>query len=99
MKYWSAKHNLNFLKDFTKFQLKKKLEKIGFLNPKIYVVDHHLAHAASAIFTSGFEKNLCITLDGVGDGLSGTINIFENGEIKKISEMKERIQSVYFMKK
>lgn len=78
------------LKKITEHQLRKKLKKIGFENPKIYVVDHHLAHAASAIFTSGFEKSLCITLDGVGDGLSGTVNIFENGEIKRISEMKEK---------
>jgi len=90
VKYWLARYNITSLKKFTEYQLQKKLKKIGFENPKIYVVDHHLAHAASAIFTSGFEKSLCITLDGVGDGLSGTVNIFENGEIKRISEMKEK---------
>lgn len=65
--------------------IKKELEKNGFNNFKLYFVDHHLAHAASACFTSGMKKNLCITLDGVGDKLSGTVNIFENNEIKRIS--------------
>jgi len=90
LKYWLAKFNASYLKEFTKHQIGKKLKTIGFDNPKIYVVDHHFAHAASAIFTSGFKKNLCITLDGVGDGLSGTVNLFENGEIKRISTMKEK---------
>jgi carbamoyltransferase len=90
LKYFLAKFNLSYLKGFTAWQIKKKLEKLGFKNPKIYIVDHHLAHAASAIFTSGFKKSLCITLDGVGDGLAGTVNVFENDEIERISEMKEK---------
>ena len=89
-KYWTARFNASHLEGFTKWQIKKKLEKMGFESPKIYAIDHHLAHAASAIFTSGFKKNLCITLDGVGDGLSGSVNVFENGEIKRISATKEK---------
>ncbi len=90
LKYWLAKHKTSFLKKFTQRQMKRKLEKLGFKDAKIYVAEHHAAHAASAIFTSGFDKCLCITLDGVGDGLSGTINIYENGEVKRIAEIKER---------
>lgn len=89
-KYWLAGSNPTFLKGFTEWQIKKKLKGIGFENPKVHIVDHHLAHATSAIFTSGFKKNLCITLDGVGDSLSGTVNLFENGEIKRISAMGEK---------
>lgn len=89
-KYRLAKLNVPQLRGFTTWQTKKKLRKLGFGNPKIYVVDHHFAHAASAIFTSGFKKNLCITLDGVGDSLSGTVNVFDNGKIERISVMKER---------
>jgi carbamoyltransferase len=77
-------------KGITERQLRKKLDKIGFKDYKLYVVDHHMAHAASATFTSGFNKSLCITLDGVGDGLSGTINIFDNGEIERISSISGR---------
>ncbi len=34
-------------------------------------VEHHLAHAASAFYPSGFEKACIFTLDGEGDLLSG----------------------------
>jgi carbamoyltransferase len=50
------------------------------------IVDHHLAHASSAYFTSGKKKVLCITADGYGDGVSLTINACENGNIKRVYE-------------
>jgi carbamoyltransferase len=90
IKYLLARYNFPILRGFAERQTKNKLRKMGFEKIKIHAVDHHMSHAASTIFTSGFKKNLCITLDGVGDGLSGTISTFENGEIKKISEMKEK---------
>ncbi|MBN2053658.1 carbamoyltransferase [bacterium] len=34
-------------------------------------IEHHLAHAASAFYPSGFEKAYVMTLDGEGDSLSG----------------------------
>jgi carbamoyltransferase len=37
-------------------------------------VEHHFAHAAAAWHLSGFEEGLCITADGMGDGLSLTVN-------------------------
>lgn len=70
--------------------LRKKINQLGFKNYKLYIVDHHLAHAAGAAFTSGFKKSLCITLDGVGDGLSGTINTFDDGKIERISSISGR---------
>lgn len=54
----------------------------------IYVVEHHMAHAASAYYTSGFREALIITLDGAGDGLSGTVSIGDNGEIKRLASFK-----------
>jgi len=37
-------------------------------NKKIYTHDHHLSHACSAYFTSGFfnEKTLIVSIDGIG---------------------------------
>jgi carbamoyltransferase len=67
--------------------LNKELRKIGFRDFKLKIIDHHIAHAASAAFTSGFKKSLVITLDGVGDGLSGSVNIFNNGNIERISSI------------
>ena len=37
-------------------------------------VHHHLAHAISAQAQSGFDECLVVTLDGAGDGLSGSVS-------------------------
>ncbi len=48
----------------------------------ILTVDHHTAHAASAYYTSGFDKKtLVITSDGSGDLLSLTIWIGDKGKL------------------
>jgi carbamoyltransferase len=64
--------------------IKSKLRKSGFKNFKLLMYDHHLCHAVSAAFASGFEKSLVITIDGIGDTLSGTISKFENGKLERI---------------
>ncbi len=76
-----------FCEALSKRDFKKRLEKMGFNDFKLHVVDHHLAHAASASYCSGLDKSLVITIDGVGDGLSGTVNVFENGKIERLSEI------------
>lgn len=38
-----------------------------------YYIAHHRAHASSAFRLSGFSEACVVTLDGVGDGLCGTI--------------------------
>ena len=43
---------------------------IGFEVEKITQIDHHEAHAGSAYYTSGFDKALIITIDGVGEDTS-----------------------------
>ena len=35
--------------------------------------EHHTAHAASAYYLSGFDRAFIVTIDGVGDCLSGTV--------------------------
>ena len=57
------------------------------LHPKTEIihVEHHLAHAAAAYYTSGTrEKQLIVTLDGVGDGVSVGLWRGENGRIKRL---------------
>lgn len=56
-------------------------------NPKTEIVhvEHHLAHAASAYYTSGTrDKQLIVTIDGVGDGVSVGIWRGENGRIERL---------------
>ena len=37
------------------------------LGPKLHFVPHHLAHAASAYFPSGFDRAAILTIDGIGE--------------------------------
>jgi carbamoyltransferase len=67
--------------------IKKELSASGFRNFKLHIFDHHYSHAVSAAFGSGFDNALVVTLDGLGDGLSGTINIFENGKLENVSKI------------
>ena len=57
------------------------------LHPRTEIVhvEHHLAHAASAYYTSGYrDKQLIVTIDGSGDGVAIGIWRGENGKITKL---------------
>lgn len=51
------------------------LRELGLMDGRIlhYYVAHHRAHASSAFRLSGMDEACVLTLDGLGDGLSGTI--------------------------
>jgi carbamoyltransferase len=56
---------------------------------RIKVIEHHQTHAAATYYLSPFqgrgEKVLVITLDGSGDGLSGTVSIVgEDGQWQRV---------------
>ncbi len=38
--------------------------------PRLYPVEHHLAHLGSAFFCSPFERAMCLSVDGFGDFVS-----------------------------
>ena len=61
----------------------RQLKHMGFEKFKLYTVEHHTAHAATAAFSSGFNRALVVTLDGLGDGLSGSVSTFENGKLER----------------
>lgn len=59
------------------------------VNPRTQViqVNHHLAHAASAYYTSGTpDKQLIVTADGFGDGHSLCVWLGENRTIKPLRQ-------------
>ncbi|MBN1700024.1 MAG: hypothetical protein JW881_21115 [Spirochaetales bacterium] len=70
--------------------LKRKLKKMGFRNFRLSLFDHHFCHAASAAFSSGFDKGLVITIDGIGDTLSCTISSFVDGKLERIKAVSGR---------
>lgn len=71
-------------------KVKLFLEK-QFPHAHITTLDHHLAHAwASVLFFDKEErekKKIILTLDGAGDNLSGSINIYDNGRITRKHEI------------
>lgn len=49
---------------------------------KVYFFDHHLCHAASAYYPSGYDQAIVITQDGRGDFLSGSAFYASKEELK-----------------
>ena len=67
---------------------KKQLKTQGFTRFNLSLLDHHLCHAETAARFSRLDRCLVLTLDGVGDGLSGSVWQFKESRLnlmKKIS--------------
>jgi carbamoyltransferase len=54
---------------------------------QIEIVDHHLSHAASAYFFSGFERAAVLTVDGVGEWPTTTYSGAEGRQINRIEQV------------
>ncbi|HEU5181795.1 MAG TPA: carbamoyltransferase C-terminal domain-containing protein [Candidatus Polarisedimenticolia bacterium] len=51
-------------------------------------VEHHEAHAASAYFTSGFDRALMLTVDAYGSGLTTTVTLGESGRLRRLHSVR-----------
>lgn len=58
----------------------------GIVAP-ISFLDHHLCHAASAYFTSGFDKATVISHDGGGDGKCSRVYAVRNGKFELLKSV------------
>ncbi|MHC4455429.1 MAG: carbamoyltransferase N-terminal domain-containing protein, partial [Planctomycetota bacterium] len=68
-------------------ELCQGLNKMRLAN-KLTRVEHHLAHAASAFYTSGFDEALIVTLDAYGSELAGSISLGTPDGIRRIHNIK-----------
>jgi carbamoyltransferase len=59
----------------------------GFSPDKVHQVNHHLAHAASAYYTSGWDECLVVVLDGMGEAQSVTAYHAHGNQIDKLQEI------------
>ncbi len=59
----------------------------GFPASRFHHVNHHLAHAASAYFTSGWEECLVIVIDGMGEAQSASVYQAQGGTLTKLREI------------
>lgn len=62
------------------------LREFGLADRMVYT-DHHLAHCASAYYTSGFDRCLAVSLDGYGSGQAGSFYLGEGGRLKLLSSI------------
>jgi carbamoyltransferase len=63
----------------------------------VVCVDHHLAHAASAYYTSGrSERQLVVTLDGAGDGHSTCIWRGDGGRLAPLLQLDQQASLGWF---
>ena len=74
----------NKLKTPSQVEFEIEGEKSGQI---IEFYDHHRCHAASAFYSSPFEKALIITVDGGGDGNDGSVYLGEGNKLEKYVEI------------
>ena len=56
-----------------------------FKGSHITYLDHHLAHAWAALpFIDTKKEHLILTLDGAGDNLSGSVNVYKDGVVSQL---------------
>lgn len=71
----------------TKSQPQQVVRKVlGYAGP-IEIVDHHLSHAASSFFFSGFEEAAILTVDGVGDWATTTYGWGKQSTIERFEQV------------
>ena len=65
----------------------------------VYYVNHHLSHAASAYYTSGWNEATVITMDGTGDGIASTVYVGKDGDLREIAKTPEKDSPGFFYAK
>lgn len=85
---WQSHHQLKRLVFRERGQrLPALLREAYGLTAPVRFYDHHYCHAASAYYTSGFERALVVTLDGGGDGRSGSVYVGEGGRLRLLASV------------
>lgn len=88
--------NIGLVQSLSKIMFRKRRERLtqqivdlGIAEDRIEFFEHHACHAATTYYTNWNrdhnEPVLVITLDGSGDAVCATLNIGENGELKRIA--------------
>lgn len=58
-----------------------------FPGDRLACVNHHLSHAASAYYASGWDDCLVVVLDGMGEVYGGSVYVASDGKLKLIDEI------------
>lgn len=81
---------LSLTRWISRFMISRHLKKMGFHRFTLHLVDHHFCHAAAAAFCSGFDEGLAVTLDGLGDGKSGSVYRFDQEGLAPVASFSAR---------
>lgn len=83
---WEAHHRLKALTSRERLREIPRVlrEDFGVAAPVTFY-DHHYCHATTAYYTSGYPEALVVTLDGGGDGLSGSVYVGKGGALRRLS--------------
>ncbi|HEX4022862.1 MAG TPA: carbamoyltransferase C-terminal domain-containing protein [Acidobacteriaceae bacterium] len=58
-----------------------------FPQERFHAVNHHLSHAASAYYTSGWDECLVVVIDGMGEAHSATVYHAHDNQLDKLQEI------------
>ena len=61
-------------------------EALGF-DGRVEIFDHHLSHAASSYYFSGFDESAILTVDGVGDWATTTYGFGKGSRIERFEQV------------
>lgn len=64
--------------------LRRELKRAGLGSAPLRLFDHHLCHACTAAYGSGFKTCAVVTIDGLGDGLSSAIMKFDGDRLQLV---------------
>jgi carbamoyltransferase len=85
---WQAHHALKRLVHRDRnVRLPRLLKDEYGLQAPVRFYDHHFCHATSAYYMSGLEEALVITLDGGGDGRSGSVYLGRGGRLRPLASV------------
>jgi carbamoyltransferase len=85
---WKAHHQIKRLRSRERIEMIPAILKNSYgIGAPVSFYDHHYCHATSAYYTSNFDDALIVTLDGGGDGLSGSVYEGRKGRLYKRSEV------------
>ena len=68
----------------------------GARGPRWAFLSHHVAHAASAFYCSGFDKANLLTLDGNGEADAGYLGFGDGARIRRFEKVTPRDSLGYF---
>jgi carbamoyltransferase len=59
----------------------------GADSAKVVAFDHHVCHASSAFYASGYDRALIVTLDERGDNRAGLVAVASGSQIREIASI------------